>query len=36
MSAATIATIVVQSVLVGAVLIIGAATIRDLLSGGRR
>lgn len=36
MSGAAIATILIQSVLVGAVLIIGAATIRDLLSGGRR
>jgi len=36
MSAATLATILVQSVLVGAVLVVGAATIRDLLSGGRR
>jgi len=36
MSGATVATILVQSVLVGAVVIIGAATIRDLLSGGRR
>jgi len=33
---ATLATILVQVVLVGAVLIVGAATIRDLLSGGRR
>jgi hypothetical protein len=36
MSGAALATIAIQSVLVGAVLIIGAATIRDLLGGGRR
>jgi hypothetical protein len=36
MSGAALATIAVQSILVGAVLIVGAATIRDLLSGGRR
>jgi hypothetical protein len=36
MSGAALATIAIQSVLVGAVLIVGAATIRDLLSGGRR
>lgn len=36
MSAAALATIAIQSVLVGAVLIVGAATVRDLLSGGRR
>jgi len=36
MSGAALATILVQSVLIGAVLVVGAAIIRDLLSGGRR
>jgi len=31
-----LATILIQVVLIGAVLIVGAATIRDLLGGGRR
>jgi hypothetical protein len=36
MSGAALSTIAIQFVLVGAVVLVGAATIRDLLSGGRR